>query len=258
MGSASRAALAKVSSQLTPGLENSTGADLLAAAAQMNMVPALLTALGDSSTPAAAKTGLIERVFAELGSDAQRILSSAVSENWSTPDELVGGVEELGLRASALANDALADELLAAASVIDSSHELELALGDKLSEPQAKASLARSLFTGKISDSAVGVVSYLAAHPRGRRLGVALRTSARVTADQGGSELATVTVARPLSEAQQARLSTLLEQTAGRPVRITTVIEPELVGGVRVQMGDNVIDGSIRSRLEDLRLRLAG
>ncbi|XPP26534.1 MAG: F0F1 ATP synthase subunit delta [Leucobacter sp.] len=258
MGSASREALAKASAALSGGLAAATGAELLAAAAQISAAPALLGALGDASAASGAKVQLVDRLFGGASADTRGLLVAAVSEAWSSPAELVSGIEELGLRAEADANPALADELLAVASAIDTSHELELGLGSKLSAPEAKAELVQRLFTGKISDSALGVVSYLAANPRGRRIGAALRESARLAADQGGSELATVTVAGPLSESQQGRLAELLQQSAGRPVRVTTVVDPSLIGGVRVQIGDNVIDGSIRSRLEDLRLQLAG
>ena len=79
-----------------------------------------------------------------------------------------------------------------------------------------------------------------------------------MVADQGGSALATVTAAAPLNELQLSRISGLLEKNAGRPVRVTTVVDPSLVGGVRIQIGDDVIDGSVRARLDDLRLQLAG
>lgn len=258
MGSASREALAKASAALSDGLAAGTGLELLSAAAQIDAAPALRGALGDASTASSSKAQLIERLFGGASADARKVLVAAVSEGWSSPEELVSGIEELGLRAEADGNAVLADELLAVASAIDGSHELELGLGSKLSDPAAKATLVQRLLAGKVSDSTLGVVSYLAANPRGRRIGSALRESARIAADQGGSELATVTVAAPLSAAQQARLATLLEQSAGRSVRVTTIIDPELLGGVRVQIGDDVIDGSVRSRLEDLRLQLAG
>lgn len=258
MGSASREALAKAGQALVGGVSAETGGQLLAAAAQIGAAPALLSALGDASAAAEAKAGLVDRIFAAASADAKRVLGAAVSEGWSSASELLDGIEELGLRAEAGTNGALADELLAVAGAIDSSNDLELALGSKLSTPESKAALVQRLFAGKISDSALGVVGYLAANPRGRRLGVALRGSARIAADQGGSELATVTVAAPLSDAQQGRLAELLQQSAGRPVRVTTVVDPSLIGGVRVQIGDSVIDGSVRSRLEDLRLQLAG
>lgn len=258
MGSASREALAAARAALGAGLGPTAGEELLAASAQIAGAPALLSALADASADSSARTQLVERLFGRISAGARSVLASAVAQAWSTPAELVAGIEELGLRADAIAHPDLADELLAAAGVVDGSHELELGLGSKLGDPAAKVALVERLFTGKLSPNAVSAVSHLVANPRGRRLSAALRESARIAADQGGSELATVTVATPLSEAQQSRLAGLLEQSAGRPVRVTTVVDPELVGGVRIQIGDDVIDGSIRSRLDDLRLQLAG
>lgn len=258
MGSASRAALAAARGELSPVLGAGVGAELLGAAAELDRTPALLKALGDASASAAAKGQLVDRVFASVSGGARGVLRAAAAGTWSDSGEFVEGIEELGIRAEANASSSLSDELLAAASVVESSHELELKLGDKLGDPAAKVALATRLFGGKLSAAALGIVTHLVANPRGRRVNAALRAAADVAADQGGNALATVTVAAPLAPAQQQRLAVLLEQSAGRPVRITTVLDPELVGGVRVQLGDNVIDGSVRARLEDLRLRLAG
>ncbi|MBO1903008.1 F0F1 ATP synthase subunit delta [Leucobacter weissii] len=258
MGSASRGALAVARASLGERPAASVGGELLDASARIAAAPALLSALADGSADLAAKTQLIGRLFAGASVETRAVLTAAAEQTWSSPDELVAGVEELGLRAQAAAHADLADELLAAASVIDSNHELELGLGSKLGDPAAKVALVEKLFTGKISSSALAVVAHLVADPRGRRISAALRQSARIAADQGGSELATVTVASALTPEQQTRLAGLLEQSAGRPVRVTTVVEPGLIGGVRIQIGDDVIDGSVRSRLEDLRLQLAG
>jgi F-type H+-transporting ATPase subunit delta len=258
MGSASREALAAARATLDSGLHATSGEELLAAAAQIGSTPALLAALADSSADATIKQQLIDRLFADASSEARKVLTAAVSQTWSSPDELVDGIEELGLRAEAFSEKNLADELLAAAGTIDSSHELELGLGSKLGDSAAKVALVQRLFDKKLSRGAVNVVRHLVAHPRGRRLSVALRESAKVAADQGGNMLATVTVASPLTDAQQTRISALLEKSAGRPVRVTTVVDPSLVGGVRIQIGDDVIDGSVSSRLDDLRLQLAG
>ncbi|MGO3147619.1 MAG: F0F1 ATP synthase subunit delta [Leucobacter sp.] len=257
MGSASREALTKAQASLSGLLGKTVGSDLLAAAAQLDTSPALLSALADSSVPGQAKAGLIVRVFGNLSDGARSVLTSAVSQAWSNASELVDGVEELGLRAEAIVNGNLADELLAATSVIDSSHELELELGNKLGDSAAKVALAQSIFSGKLSESALGIVTYFIAHPRGRRVSAALRESASTAADQGGSELATVTVAVPLTAPQQQKLASLLEQSAGRPVKVTTVVDPELIGGIRIQIANDVIDGSVRARLDDLRQRLA-
>lgn len=258
MGSASREALAAAKAALSGALDKSAGAELLAASTQIDGSSALLAVLADSATEGAAKAQLVERLFGSLSAGARSVLVAAVEQSWSNPGELTSGIEELGLRAEASVEGSLADELLAAAATIDSNHELELVLGSKLGDTDAKVQLVERLFTGKLSTAAVGIVRHLVANPRGRRVSAALRDSARIVADQGGSELATVTVAAALNEAQQARISTLLEKTAGRPVRVTTVVDPSLVGGVRIQLGDDVIDGSVSSRLNDLRLQLAG
>ncbi len=258
MGSASREALAVAKEALSGSLDTSAGAELLAASAQIDGSPALLAALADSATAGSAKAELVERLFAGISAGARSVLSAAVAQSWSQPSELVAGVEELGLRAGANAAPALADELLAAAAAVDSNHELELVLGNKLGDNDAKVQLVGRLFTGKLSSAAVDIVKHLIANPRGRRISNSLRAAATVVADQGGSELATVTVAAPLNELQLARISGLLEKNAGRPVRVTTVVDPSLVGGVRIQIGDDVIDGSVRARLDDLRLQLAG
>lgn len=257
MGSASREALSAAKAALNGRLSKSAGTELLAAASQIGASSALLGALSDSSAAASAKSEVVERLFGGFSAGARSVLTAAVSQSWSNADEFVAGVEDLGLRALAISDADLADELLAAAGVIDSSHELELELGNKLGSAAAKVALASKVFSGKLSAEAEGVVAHLVANPRGRRISAALRESARIAADQGGTELATVTVASPLSPAQAEKLSTLLQQSAGRPVKVTTVVDPDLLGGVRIQIADDVIDGSVRARLDDLRQRLA-
>lgn len=257
MGSASREALAQARTAITGRLAQSAGAELLQAASRLAENPALAAALGDAAAPAEAKAQVVERLFGGFSAGARSVLSAAAQGRWSNIDEFVDGVEELGLRAESVSNAALSDELLAVADVVGSSHELQLNLGSKLADPAGKVALVQSLLNGKVSAQSTQVVSYLVANSRGRRLDTMLRNGARVAADQAGTELATVTVAAPLSADQQSRLARALEQTAGRPVKITTVIDPALVGGIRIQIADDIIDGSVRARLEDLRQQLA-
>ncbi|MGO1539094.1 MAG: ATP synthase F1 subunit delta [Leucobacter sp.] len=257
MGSASREALNQAKSTLSDSLGASTGGEVLSASAQLSASPALASALGDPAADVAAKTQLVNRVFASASADARSLLAAAASGRWSNQAEFIEGVEELGLRAEAIANTDLPGELLAVADLVRRNHDLELTLSSKLGAAEGKAALVRRLLEGKISASALTVVAHLASNQRGRRLDASLRESARVAADQRGSELATVTVAAPLASGQQERLARMLEKSAGRNVLITTVVDPDLIGGVRIQIADDIIDGSVRARLDDLRLQLA-
>ena len=73
-----------------------------------------------------------------------------------------------------------------------------------------------------------------------------------------GEGVARVRTARELTEAEQSRLAEGLSRQYGRTIRLNVVVEPELIGGLRVEVGDDVIDGSVAARLDDTRRRLAG
>lgn len=80
----------------------------------------------------------------------------------------------------------------------------------------------------------------------------------KIVSAQGGRIVATVHTATPLSAAQRTRLGESLAQRYGGQVSINEVIDPSVLGGLRVQVADDVIDGSISARLADLRQKLAG
>lgn len=257
MGSASREALAKTAESITPLVGDSAGVELLAVSAQLDAQPSLASALGDASAAEQTKATLTDRVFTGLSIGAKGVLSTAIAERWSNVDEFVAGIEEIGVRAAAAVTDALDEELLAIANLIDSSHELELALGSKLGAAEKKVGTLKQLLDGKVSVSAQAIAEHIVAHPRGRRVSAAIRNAAQVAAQQQGQVLALVTVAQKLDQARQQRLQDALTRTSGAPVKISYVVDPEVLGGIRVQIGDEIIDGSVRRRLDDLRLQLA-
>ena len=139
-----------------------------------------------------------------------------------------------------------------------SDNELELALGSKLSPLPAKLALLEKLFAKKIAPASFVLLRHLVAQPRGRRIGESLRHAAVTAADQAGFELATVTVAAPLDAARLDRLAAVLSGRYGRNVRINLIVDPGVLGGHKVQDGNDVIDGSIAARLSELRHKLAG
>ncbi|MEL0149179.1 MAG: ATP synthase F1 subunit delta [Pontimonas sp.] len=143
-------------------------------------------------------------------------------------------------------------------ALIHSDPEVELAVGSKRASAEAKATLVSALVGGKVSAEAEAIVRHLVSDSRGRRIGRMLGDAAEIVADESGKGLAVVTVATPLSAAQQAHIEKLLEKKYQRPHYIAQRTDDSVVGGARIRVGDDVIDGSVATRLQDLRMKLAG
>ena len=147
--------------------------------------------------------------------------------------------------------------LFAFGNAVSSDAQLELAVGSKLGSDEAKAALVERLLGAKTTPQTLAIVSHLVQQPRGRRIAELLRNAMAIVADEAGLAVATVTTAAPITPEQLTRLSAALSASYGRGLRINHEIDPALVGGVRVQLGDEIIDGSVASRLNELRLQLA-
>jgi F-type H+-transporting ATPase subunit delta len=172
----------------------------------------------------------------------------------------LGGIEELGIRVlarSAEADATIEAELFAFAEAVLSNSELELAVSSKLGTAAQKADLVNRLVASKVSAQSLAILDHLVQQPRGRRIAELIRHATGIVADESGLEIATVTTAAPIDAAQLTRLAKALASSHGRQLRINHVVDPDLVGGVRVQIGDEVIDGSLATRMNELRLQLA-
>lgn len=260
MGSATTQALAAQAEALsTATVDLDTARELFAAARAVAGSKALSGALADPTAAPEARNALVARVFGTLSPTAQQLLSTTAAQRWSSTDELLDGLEELAIRAAAKADQGdLEGELFRVSRIVAENPELELALGSRLGDGAAKGALMQTLFGGRAGEGTNLVVSSLVQHPRGRRVRAILSRAIRIVAAQRGRTVATVTTATPLTEDQTARLRTALSRTYGGEVTISSVVDPSIVGGVRVQIADDVIDGSIASRLADVRQKLAG
>lgn len=264
MGSATSQALAGAREALA-GLGGkdglATGEQLFEAVRVVGDSTQLRGALADSSADPAAKEALVATVFASLDAPAKAMLTSIAVSRWSTQDDLLAGIEEIGIRAiaaSAKSGVSIVDELMAFQAAVDSDAELELAVGSKLGSPDAKGVLVGSLLSKKASQQTVAIIDQLVRQPRGRRIGQLLSTAADIVADEAGLAVATVITASPLTTAQLDRLRAGLAKSYGRDLKLNVRLDPSIIGGVRVQVGDEVIDGTVATRLADLRLQLAG
>lgn len=262
MGSATREATAAASTvlQAQSTVDLATGEQLLAASLVIGNEARLRAALADDSATAADRISIVDAVFGKYTSAAKAVLGSLATSRWSSSDDLVAGIEQLGIEAvasSAPKTVSISDELFVLSTAVASNPELELALGSKLGSIEGKIALMGSLLDGKASKQTVAILGALLAQPRGRRMAELVRFASTIVAEQAGFSIATVTVANPLNAQQASRLEQALSTQRGSGIRINQVIDPAVLGGMRVQIGDEVIDGTVSNRLTDLRLRLA-
>lgn len=262
MGSATRDALSASKAALAASggnAEVATGEQLLSAGRVIGGSAPLLAALVDPAAESADKVSIVNAVFGSLTASAKSLLGTVVSQRWSSDDDLLAGIEQLGFRVlarSAPATARIENELFAFGAAVVSDPDLELAVSSKLGSADAKTALVTALIGTKASQQTLAIVRHLVQQPRGRRIAALLRSAATIVADEAGLAVATVTTATPLDATQLTRLASALS-TDGRDLRINHVIDSSIVGGIRVQIGDDVIDGTVASRLNDLRLQLA-
>ncbi|AGW42015.1 ATP synthase F0F1 subunit delta [Leifsonia xyli subsp. cynodontis DSM 46306] len=263
MGSATREALARSVSALAglgPQADLATAEDLFAAGRVVADSAQLRAALGDPSADPAGKDALVKRVFGALSAPAVALIGVVAGERWSDQDDVLAAIDELAIRSIAASAPSTVDisaELLAFGGAVTSDAELELALRSKLAAPETKAALVERLLVGKASEQTVSIARQLVLQPRGRSIREGLRDAARIVAAQDGQRIATVVSAAPLPVAQAERLRAGLAAKYG-DLKLNQVVDPAILGGLRVQIGDDVIDGSVSSRLSELRLQLVG
>lgn len=263
MGSATTQATAAATTALAAAstVDIDTARELFAAAGAIGDSPQLSGALADASAPDDARANVVSAVFGgSFRPDTVSLLTTLVAQRWSSASDLVEGIEELAVRSASIADPAadVEGDLFRFSRVVAENPELELALGSRLGNDAAKGPLVEKLLVGRASEPATLIISSLVRHARSRRVRQLLSRASDLVADQRGRTVATVTTAVALNSAQTDRLAGVLAARYGTTVTLNTVVDPSVVGGLRVQIADDIIDASVSARLADLRQRLAG
>jgi F-type H+-transporting ATPase subunit delta len=148
------------------------------------------------------------------------------------------------------------DELFRFGRVVAGSPELADALTGPERSPEVRAGIVRSLLEGRATDASVRLAAYAAKIGRPRDyLNLLDAIVARVGLETR-RRIAEVRAAVALSDEQQARLAAALGRLSGQDVDVQVVVDPSVLGGFVATMGDTVVDGSVRHRLDLLRERL--
>ena len=253
--------LESVDAATNPGGE--LASELFAAVAALDSTPALRRVLTDPSTDASAKQALAQNVFKTLGADALAVIGSAVTGRWSSPRDLPDGLELAGVTARVAAADAageldaLETELFEVGRLVQGDAELRGVVADRTVPATAKGSLLTTLLTGKVAESTVAL-AVQAAVGRSGSFERAIDAFGDAAAARRNRLLAEVRVATPLDDMSATRLAAALGKKYGRDVHLNIVVDPSVVGGLSVSVGDEVVDGTMSTRLETARRQLAG
>lgn len=280
---ASRASVLELRELLTErwrsgGIGEELGSELFAVAGVLDTQPTLRRALTDPSRNPSDRAGLLRTVFgAKVAEPTLEVVVRAAELGWSRVRDLADALEYLGIFAEVLAADTsgakqtkkksgstarsgldeLEDELFRFGRIVASNPELRGALADSTVPSERRAELAVRLLEGKAGTTTVRLVQQAIRAPRGQDLLEALDSYAEIAAAWRERLVATVRSAVPLDEAQQERLRGILARQYGRDVHVNLLVDPDLVGGMRIEVGDDVIDGSVAARLDDARRKLA-
>jgi F-type H+-transporting ATPase subunit delta len=271
MQAASRQSYAAVQERLdaltaetSPEQLRSIADELLGVAELLADQPRLRRALTDPARSGADRAGLLRGLIAgRIGDKTQRLVDLLLSGRWSAGQELLIGCEELGVQAllaSAERDGNLAeveDELFRFSQVVAGDPALAATLGDRSVPAARRASLVDDLLAGRAAEVTVRAAKIALGGFGGRTVAGGFTRLVELAAQRRDRSVAYVTVAKPLTDSEEERLGAALTARYGRDISLKTTVDPRVIGGVRVQVGADLYDGTIAHRLAQARTALA-
>ncbi len=154
--------------------------------------------------------------------------------------------------------DAVEDELYRFARAVESEPELRDRLADPGVDAGRKVELVEELLSGRAHPQTVAAVRLVVQSDRGRQLTDVIDAFVDLAARSRSESLAEARTAVELDDDQRRALTDAISAMTGTEVDLKVVVDPDVVGGVVVKVGDTVVDGSVARRLSELRARLTG
>jgi F-type H+-transporting ATPase subunit delta len=238
--------------------------DLAAVAVVLDGDVSLRRLLTDPARSGQGRADLLTALLAgKIGDQSVELLAGTVRNRWSQPRDLADAVDELATEAELVlaeragALDDVEDDLFRFGRILAAEPELASGLSERIPVAQRTA-LVDSLLAGKARPSALRLIRRVVAAPRDRSVLDGIEALSRIAAAHRHQITALVTAAVPLTEAQRERLTRILVRAYGRDVRLNVDVEPALIGGLTVRIGDEIIDGSVITRLDEAARGFSG
>jgi len=273
MRSASRQALLSLSdrfSDLAKDLDNNglttLSAELVSVAQMLDHEIVVTRYLTESAEDAAPRVRLIERlVSGKVGDATLDVLRLAVSERWSANADLVDAIEHVSRQALLEVAeredrvDEVEDQLFRFSRILEAQPRLGILLGDYAAPAEGRVGLLRKVLdnaSGRVNPIARALLTQTVELLRGEPAEEAMKFLAEVAVARRGEIVAQVSAAAELSDAQRIRLTEVLSRIYGHPVTVHLQIDAELLGGLLIAVADEVIDGTLASRLAAAKAQL--
>ena len=221
-------------------------------------------ALTDPSRPVADKVAVLKEL---LGDNAHpmtmEIMTDLVSRRWSRARDIANAVEDFGVDAMMYYADAT-DATLQVSIELSELHSALLNLPvvrsklyDYQATSEARVRLFREVFSGKtLNKVTMRLAEHATCNLRRRRYLETIQWLINKFSRHMGESMVTVTTATPLKKEQIKRLVEVYSAKVGRQVHINSVVDPTVLGGMRIQVGDEVTDNTVVAQLQNLHRKV--
>lgn len=239
--------------------------ELYSVAGLLTTEPQLRSVLADSGQPLSVRESLVRQVLGGRVADLTiDVVVLVTSQRWAEDLDLVLALEQLAAESAFMVADAdgtldaTEEELFRFGRAVDASPELQMTLTAPSQTAATKAKVVADLLAGRSTAATREVLEYSVGHLHGRRIDAVIDELCDLAAQQRERVVAEVRVAAPIDDDQRRRLAEVLTKLKGRPVRLNVAVDPAVIGGAHVRIGDEVIDGTVASRLENASRAILG
>jgi F-type H+-transporting ATPase subunit delta len=246
-------------------LQRTTVADeILLVTLLLRREPRLRRALTDPSRPGADRAALLRSLLAgKVSETTVNVLTGLAEGRWSRPADLLDATERLGVEAVLSAAQAsgtisdVEDELFRFGQIVSGDPQLAVTLSDPGAPVPRRVKLVEDLLRGKAQPATLRLIEVALEGFGGRSFEFSLTRLVELTAAKRDREVAYVTVAKPLDDRAEERLTAKLSEIYGRQVSLKVNVDPRVIGGVSVRVGSDLYDGTILRRLNEAKQAFA-
>jgi F-type H+-transporting ATPase subunit delta len=251
-----RVALDSALKGVSAGDASAISSDLFKALVAIDSSTGLRRALTDSSRDAASKSDLVSDLFKKsLSGPALSLLATATSLRWSSPSGIADAIEQIAVEAEAAAAnlngslDLVQSEIFTFSKLLIENPDLRTALSANAQTPASKQELLKSIFGTKFASSTNSLLSHSVEGRRARSIEKTVAAYSHAVTARRDRVNAHIKSSIALSDGQAKKLADSLTKKIGQPVHLNIEIDPNVLGGISIRFGDEVIDGTISNRL---------